>query len=436
LVSNSGTAEPAGPGGAAASTGLTPADYERIVPFEALLDRIVTERQQEWRQFRRRLHRQPELSGAEILTTQIICSQLQSLGLQPKLTSRGVGCFADLSTGPACDDLPLIAIRADIDGLPLQDRKQAEYSSNCPGKAHACGHDVHTTIALAVAEMVVQLQQRLSESAMPVARLRLLFQPAEEIAEGAGWMIEDGALQDVRWVLGLHVDPTLPAGKVGVRYGVLTAHVDEVALSVQGRGGHAARPQHTTDPLLAAASLVTTLYQQLPRHADALHPTVFSIGSIHGGAVSNVIPDEVQMAGTLRTTNRAVRERVMTAIRSICAGLAQATGNRIEAAFYRPLSSVVNHDLATAACEQAAMQVVGADRVVRISHPSMGGEDFAEYLNVVPGAMFRLGCAGGENWPLLHSPVFDVDESAIGIGAAVLARAALLLALRPPEETS
>jgi amidohydrolase len=210
--------------------------------------------------------------------------------------------------------------------------------------------------------------------------------------------------------------------------------VDEVRITVHGKGGHAARPQHTTDPLAASAALVTSLYALVPRRADSLYPTVFTMGSIHGGTASNVIPDVVEITGTLRSTDRKNRQATIDAIQRMCDGMAVATGNVIEVAFRSPLGSVVNDVTVTSAYEASAIQVLGGQNLVIIDKPSMGGEDFAVYLDHVRGAQFRLGCAGNEgDWPMLHSPVFDVDEKAIPIGARIVARAALVLALMGPE---
>jgi amidohydrolase len=410
---------------------IAAADCERIVPYEVLLDRLADEGLSTWTADRQYLHAHPELSGREVRTTAWIRQRLEKLGLNVHTTRQQLGCFADLTIGQPPDTAPLIALRADIDALPMQDRKSAEYASTCSGITHACGHDVHTTVVLATAELLVQLAARLPEADVPGVRLRLIFQPAEETAAGAAWMVEAGALQGVSCILGLHVDPTLPAGRVGIRYGVLTACVDEVSIVVQGRGGHAARPQHTTDPLLTAAQLVTTLYQMVPRNADALRPTVFTIGTIHGGTVSNVIPDEVRLDGTLRTTSTTVRSRIMDTMQSICRGLAEASGNHIQLRFLSPLGSVFNHTLPSSAYEMSARQVVGEDNVVIIDKPSMGGEDFAVYLEHVPGAQFRLGCAGeAAEWPLLHSPFFDVHEQTLHYGLRIIARTALMLGLR------
>ncbi|MFN9721581.1 MAG: amidohydrolase [Planctomycetota bacterium] len=416
---------------------IQPADIERVVPFEALLDRIADERRSDWIARRRFLHANPEPSGYELKTTQYIAEALDAVGISAQFNSRDVGLMADLSIGTPDDAAPLIAIRADIDALRMHDRKTVPYASSCPGLSHSCGHDAHTTIVLAVAELLAAMPKRLPESEVPSARFRFIFQPAEETAEGAAWMVDDGAIRNVDAILGLHVDPSLPAGRVGIRYGVLTAQVDEVQIHISGQGGHAARPHHTTDPIGTAAMLVSSLYQAVPRRANSLNPTVFTVGSIHGGTASNIIPDHVEILGTLRSTDRNTRETVMNTIRKISEGLAAATHNDITVSFRSPLGSVVNDVTVMSACEAAAIQVLGGQNLVLIDNPSMGGEDFAVYLDHVRGGMFRLGCAGATgNWPLLHSPIFDIEERAIPIGARILSRTALILALMPPESPS
>lgn len=413
---------------------ISPADVERVVPFEALLDRIADECMSGWISNRRTLHSNPEPSGHERKTTEFVAARLESLGINPRVPERGVGVVGDLTIGSPRPHSHLIAVRADIDGLRLQDRKTVAYASACPGVAHACGHDAHTAVVLGTAELLSSLSRRLPESELPSARFRFVFQPAEETAEGAAWMIKDGALEGVSAILGLHVDPAIAVGKVGIRYGVLTAQVDEVVLTVRGKGGHAARPQNTTDPIGTAALLVSLLYQTVPRRSDSLHPTVFSIGSIHGGTASNVIPDHVDISGTLRSTDRTIRQTILDSIRRTCEGVASATGNTIDVTFRSPLGSVVNDVMVTSAFEASAIQVLGGHNIVLIDKPSMGGEDFAMYLDHVRGAQFRLGCAGpGGDWPFLHSPVFDVDEAAIPIGARIIARSALLLSLMGPD---
>lgn len=417
---------------------ISPADIERLIPFEVLIDRLARDRESAWINCRRTLHASPEPSGHEVATSQFIVSQLNGIQhpqgppIVARIPERGVGVIADLEIGEVNEATPVIAVRADIDALRMTDKKDVAYASSKDGLSHSCGHDAHTTVALATAELLQTLAAEIQATECPAIHIRFLFQPAEETCEGALWLIEDGGLQGVSAILGLHVDPTIQAGKIGIRYGVLTAQVDEVLISITGRGGHAARPQHTTDPVAAAAMLIGNLYQSVPRQADALTPTVFTIGSIHGGTVSNVIPDRVEMTGTLRTTDADTRLRVMKTIRNACEGVANISGSHVEVAFRSPLGSVINNTLVTSAFEACSRQVLGDQQIVMIDKPSMGGEDFAMYIQHVRGAQIRLGCAGDtEDWPLLHSPIFDIDESAISIGARVMARTALMLAMMP-----
>lgn len=416
---------------------VTATDLDRIVPFEVLIDRIAASREATWIACRRQLHAAPEPSGSERVTSEFILSHLQHALLRSHIPARGVGVIADMEVGSVTSETPVVAVRADIDALRMADGKSVSYASAAPGLAHACGHDAHTTVVLATAELLHAVATTSQATELPPMHLRFIFQPAEETAEGAEWMIQDGALEGVSSILGLHVDPTISAGKVGIRYGVLTAQVDEIHFSVRGRGGHAARPQHTSDPVAAAVMLISSLYQAIPRNADALTPTVFTVGSIHGGTASNVIPDHVRIAGTLRSTNPETRTRVVSLIRRTCEAVAVMTGSTVDAEFSSPLGSVVNDTFVTSAFEAATRQVLGSRNIVEIDRPSMGGEDFAAYIRHVAGAQIRLGCAGdGPDWPLLHSPIFDIDESSIAIGARIMARTALLLAMMPCESVT
>jgi amidohydrolase len=284
---------------------------------------------------------------------------------------------------------------------------------------------------LAAAELISQLQSQSTDVQLPATRFRLIFQSAEETCQGALWMIEDGMLKDVDCILGLHVEPLQPVGKIGICYGALTAQVDEITIDIRGVGGHTARPHNTTDPIAAAGLLVSSLYQVLPRSVDVRDPAVFSFGTISGGTASNVIPDAVQLAGILRTTDQQGRETLCERIRQTCRSIADLTGNRIEVQFTKPLGAVRNSPLPTSAFELASRQVLGDSGTILLTRPSMGGEDFAMYLDHVPGSQIRLGCAGhDQDWPLLHSPVFDIDDRTISIGARVLSRAALLTAVK------
>ncbi|MEO1980877.1 MAG: amidohydrolase [Fuerstiella sp.] len=402
-------------------------DAEAVRPLEHAIDAFASEHQAAWTAYRRERHCSPEASGEETETSHSVCERLKSFGIPAFIPERGVGVVGDLLFGDATAETPAIAIRADIDALRMSDRKKVGYASIKDGLAHACGHDVHTTIVLGVAEVLTHLGQSAS-SDVPSARIRFLFQAAEETCDGSTWMIEDGLLSGVRSILGVHVEPNLLAGQIGLRYGVFTAQVDEVYITITGRGGHGARPHSTTDPIHAAAMLTSNLYQMLPRSTDVRDAAVFTIGRINGGCASNVIPDEVSIAGTLRTTDVTGRTQLMQRINDISQSLAIVTGNTVDVEFRHPLGSVINSVNETSAMEVAARQVVTDKNVVLLDRPSMGGEDFAMYLAHCTGSQMRLGCASSQPWPHLHSPVFDIDESAIAFGVRILARATLLLA--------
>ena len=377
---------------------------------------------------RRHLHRHPEPSGQERETTEYLAGRLGEAGLQPRVLRDGLGLIADTTIGTPGPDAPRVALRADIDALKIQDAKSVEYRSCRDGVMHACGHDVHSTIVAGVALAVAAGSDGAGLEPGCGVHLRYLFQPAEEICLGAKWLVEQGAVDGVDAILGLHVDPESPAGEIGVRFGPLTAVCHEVEIRVHGRGGHAARPHQSRDPLAAAVSLASTLYGQLPRGVDSRQPSVFSIGRISGGTLPNVIPDEVEMLGSLRTVAIGDDTVLQQRIRDIAAGVASLTATEIEVSFRASLEAVRNDMGVTTAIEEAALAVAGKDAVRRIEQPSMGGEDFSVYQQEVPGSMFRLG-SGTEGGHLLHTPEFDIDEMALVPGARVMVRAALLWGL-------
>lgn len=289
---------------------------------------------------------------------------------------------------------------------------------------HACGHDAHTAIVVGAALGLLDLQQA-GQLPWPVP-WRAIFQPAEETATGARAMIEHGALEGVGAILANHVDPTRRVGEIGVRPGIFTANCDDMRLVIHGRGGHAARPHESKDPIAAAAQLISTLYLFVPRATDSQEPVVITIGQLIGGDNPNAIPETVELRGTLRTLQRDVREKTIAHIRQLARGIGEASGTRIEVTFAVGLFSVVNDAALTAIVSEAARQVVGEEQVQVIPRPSMGSEDFAAYINHVPGSMFRLGCASAQvGHSGLHTPTFDVDEEALRIGAKVLARSAI-----------
>lgn len=400
--------------------------WHRLQPLQPYIDEIVTALHDEVIAVRRYLHAHPEPSGEEFETTRYLVERLEEVGLRPVVPSQGVGLFVDVEVGSPTTDSPCIAIRADIDALRLNDRKTVAWASTRPGLAHACGHDCHAAMVLTAAVAAKRLGRQ--ADAAVGGRLRFVFQPAEESCQGARWMVDSGAMQGVDAIIGSHVDPMYPAGTVGIRYGVLTAHCDEVLLRLEGRGGHAARPYLTSDPVSAAAQLICLLHQNLPRSVDARDPAVFTIGRIHAGEASNVIPDHVEMSGSLRTTNCHTRQELISRLQDHCRSIETATGNRVTLGLHNALEAVNNDVRVAAAMETVARSLAGDDAVLILDRPSMGGEDFSVYLKHAPGAMLRLGCGGDTpDWPALHSPFFDIDERALDLGVSLLLRTALLL---------
>jgi amidohydrolase len=318
----------------------------------------------------------------------------------------------------------LLAIRADIDALRIQDEKTVDYRSRCPGVMHACGHDAHSSIAVGALAAIAELDRDGHLAFRP--RIRGVFQPAEETCEGAKLMISAGALDHVEAIIGLHVDPTRRVGRIGLRSGVLTANCDEMIITVHGRGGHAARPHETRDPISAAAQLLNWLYLQIPRSTDSRESAVFTVGRIEGGHNSNVIPERVELRGTLRTLDRSVREDTIATIRRLAASVADGTRTSIQVEFGVEARSVVNDKSLIDLIESVTTAALGAEAVEPILQPSMGSEDFSFYGAELPLAMFRLGCVSDQiGGPGLHSPMFDIDEKALAVGARVMAETAL-----------
>lgn len=412
--------------------------------WESRIDETIDGLGPEITRIRRHLHAHPEPSGEELQTTQFVRRRLTEAGIETRTYHNDdgdeVGLTADVTIGEPADGTPLIAIRCDMDALRMPDLKQVEYRSQNEGVNHACGHDAHTSIVLGLGLLTSKLD--IGEAPHPPAqRLRLIFQPAEETSQGARWLVEQGAMEGVDGILGLHVDPERPTGEVGIRYGFLTAFCDEVDITVRGHGGHSARPHHTVDPIAAAAQLIGSLYQQLPRSVDSRDASVFSVGQVRAGYAPNVIPESATLRGSLRSTTPASRETLKQRIQEIAAGISQSTRVGIDVTFGAPLNAVDNHPTFASALEFAAQNVLGDDHVKLIDRPSLGGEDFSEYLGKAPGALLRLGCAvpalspEKPRQPFLHAPDFDLDERCMAVGMKVLFRAAAYLSedLRPSD---
>jgi amidohydrolase len=367
-------------------------------------------------EIRRHLHSHPELSGQEHQTAAYVAGVLSSCGLQVKEAIGKVGVVGELRGG---DDPRLLAIRTDMDALPIQERTGLEFSSRQPGIMHACGHDVHTTVGLGTAMVLSQLGV-----AMP-GKIRFLFQPAEEIAQGAQWMVQDGVMTDVDSILSVHVFPSIQAGKIGIRYGALTAAADDLELTIIGESGHGARPHEAIDAIWIASQVITTLQQAISRTQNPLRPVVLTIGKISGGRAPNVIADQVSMMGTVRSLHPETNEALPEWIENVVSNVCQMYGAKYQMNYRRGTPSVQNDSKLTGLLESSAREVWGNESIQIIPEPSLGAEDFSCYLQHAPGSMFRLGVGfvDRKNYPL-HHPQFEVDESAIVTGVVTMACAA------------
>jgi amidohydrolase len=368
-------------------------------------------------EIRRHIHAHPELSGQEYQTAAYVAGVLSSCGIQVKEAVGKTGVVGNLQ-GNGSDDR-ILAIRTDMDALPIQERTNVDFASRKPGIMHACGHDVHTTVGLGVAMVLSQLAEELP------GNIRFLFQPAEEIAQGASWMVRDGAMRDVNAIFGVHVFPSIPARSVGIRYGALTAAADDIEIFIQGESGHGARPHEAIDAIWIASQVITTLQQAISRTQNPLRPIVLTIGQISGGRAPNVIADQVRMAGTVRSLHPETHANLPQWIEGIVANFCNTYGAKYEMNYRRGVPSVQNDLVLSQILEEASREAWGSDRVQILTEPSLGAEDFSLYLEHAPGSMFRLGVGYGDRLnPPLHHPEFEIDESAILTGVVTLAYAA------------
>ena len=368
-------------------------------------------------QLRRHIHRHPELSGHEQQTAALVAGELRRWGWDVREGVGRTGVLAEL--GPAGPQVPLVALRVDMDALPVEERTGLDYASTQQGLMHACGHDLHTAVGLGVAHLLGGLWQR--QPHRLTARVRLLFQPAEETAQGAAWMRADGAMDGVEALFGLHVFPSLPVGTIGVRSGSLTAAAGELEVEVLGEGGHGARPHQSTDAIWIAARVVSGLQEAISRRLDALHPVVVSFGRIEGGKAFNVIADHVRLLGTVRCLDNEVHAQLPGWIEDTVQALCRGHGGEARVS-YRCISPPVQNDPAlTQLVAAAAVELLGSSQVQWLEQPSLGAEDFAQLLEDTRGTMFRLGVAGPAGCAPLHSNSFAPDEAALPVGVRVLA---------------
>lgn len=374
-------------------------------------------------ELRRDLHRHPELGFAEVRTSAVVVDQLTQLGLTPRTGVARTGVVAEITNG----DGPIVALRADMDALPVEQDADHDYRSTVPGVMHACGHDAHVTALLGATRLLLEARDA---GRLPQGTLRLLFQPCEETvdAEGrsGGWrMVDEGALEGVDAVAALHVGGHLPSGQIFIGPGSVMGGSQEIIVDVLGNAAHAAFPHEGIDALVLAAQAVGAVQTAVSRRIPPTEAGVITFGSILGGTAPNVICDRVRLHGTMRWFEPAVRERLETTLRGVFEGL-EAQGGRADITLRPGYPPVVNDARATAAVRQALSQLFGSQAVVD-QPPVLAAEDFSYLAGNAPGVFFWLGAAPADEPRMHHHPRFDIDESVLPTAAAALARAGVAL---------
>ncbi len=363
-------------------------------------------------ELRHRLHQDPELSDQEERTSTVVADRLLALGLKVRAGVGGHGVIARLQ-----GDQPgrTIALRADMDALPIQEENDVPYRSRNPGVMHACGHDGHTTILLGAAQLLASRRDRIA------GEVRFLFQHAEETVDGARRMVQGGAMDGVDAVLGLHGWPYVGLGQIGIRSGPMMASADTFDITIHGVGAHAAYPHLAVDPILIGGQIVTTLQSLSSREVDPNQPVVVTVAQFHAGTAYNIIPGTARIAGTVRTLNTELRASMPDRIRRIAEGICAASRATCEMQYIEGTPPVVNDSSMTDLVRETASEVLGPENVIDVPHPSMGAEDFAVYLERAPGTMFRLGLGPVSN---LHTPTFNFDDRAVPVGIELFVRTA------------
>src|SRR5271155_1361696 len=389
------------------------------------LDAFLARHEDELIEFRRDLHAHPELANAEHRTTRRVALRLAAAGLRPVILPKGTGLTVDIGTlndQDAYADQPVVALRADLDALPMTDEKDVPYRSTIPDACHAGGHAVHTPVLLGPG---LSLAEQAAAGSLP-GRVRLVFQPAEESANGALDVLAAGGVGSVGRIFALHCDPRLDAGQLGVRSGAITAACDRIEVRVSGPGGHTARPHLTADLVYALSKIITEVPAALSRRVDPRSSLSLVWGRISAGSSANAIPDLGVVEGTVRCLDDEAWHSAPDLLKALIESVASAYGVNAELSYHRSVPPTINDQASSAMISAAALDVLGAGSVVQTPQ-SLGGEDFAWYLESVPGSLFRLGTrrlGSGDEFDI-HQPMFDVDESCIGIGIKVRAPTAM-----------
>jgi amidohydrolase len=388
--------------------------------LEGELDAFMAGHERELIDFRRDLHAHPEVGYHEHRTTRRVALRLAAAGLRPVTLPKGTGLVADIGDPSATG--PVIALRADLDALPISDEKNVPYRSTVPNACHACGHDVHTTILLGAGLFLA----RRAAAGHLRGRVRLIFQPAEEVPGGALDVLAAGGIASVDRIFALHCDPRLDVGKIGTRSGPITAACDKITVRVTGPGGHTARPHLTADLVFALGKIITELPAALSRRVDPRSSLSLVWGRVSAGTAANAIPDDGVVEGTVRCLDDQAWHQAPDLLKALLESVASAYGVLAELTYTRNVPPTVNESVSTAMIEAAAERVLGPDATTPAPQ-SLGGEDFAWYLESVPGALCRLGTRrpGSDDDFDIHQPAFDVDERAIGVGVRLMTATAL-----------
>lgn len=365
------------------------------------------------RDIRQSIHKHPELSFEELSTSAYIDKKLQEIGIGPVRHVAGTGLIVE--TGPA-DSAPIVGLRADMDALPVTEDTGLAFSSTIPGVMHACGHDGHIAMLLGAAVLLENLD-------LP-GRVRLLFQPAEERGNGAEKMIAEDAIKDLGAIFTGHIDTHYETGIITVDEGIVCAFTDPFVVRLTGSSGHAARPHEGKDTIVAAAGLITTLQTLVSREMDPNHAAVLTVGKIRAGQTHNVIAGETVFEGTIRTTHPDARKRMLAGLKRMVQNAAAMYGVHADLMFLEPLPAVINSSEAATLAGKAAQRIAGGKNVISQGLSSLGGEDFAFYLQRIPGCMVRFGAKKSEETGPAHSSTFDFDERVLSVGAAWYAEVA------------